>query len=107
VSEAAVAGLASRVYASPFPPASLRGLRLPERIRFNVPIPPAQSAKIAAALVLLADDGYTVTVVMAEEAVDLGWRVLLDAPGRHTSFRVRRDAEPSEWAAAVALAIDH
>jgi hypothetical protein len=94
------------VYASPFPPASLRGLHLPERIRFNVPIPPAHSAKIAAALVLLAD-GYTVTVERPEEAVDLGWRVLLDAPGRHTSFRVRADAEPAEWAAAVALAIDH
>jgi hypothetical protein len=95
------------VYASPFPPASLRGLHLPDRIRFNVPIPPAQSAKIAAALVLLADDGYTVTVEMPQEARDLGWRVLLDAPGRHTSFRVRTDAEPAEWAAAVALAIDH
>ena len=62
---------------------------------------------IAAALVLLADDGYTVTVEMPQEAVDLGWRVLLDAPGRHTSFRVRTDAEPAEWAAAVTLAINH
>ena len=95
------------MYASLFPPVSLRGLHLPERIRFNVPIPPAQSAMIAAALVLLADDGYTVTVEMPQEAVDLGWRVLLDAPGRHTSFRVRTDAEPAEWAAAVASAIDH
>jgi hypothetical protein len=80
---------------------------MPERIRFNAPIPPPQSAQIAAALVLLADDGYTVTVELPEEAVDLGWRVLLDAPGRHASFRVRTDAEPAEWAAAVALAINH
>ena len=56
---------------------------------------------------MLADDGFTVTVELPEEAVDLGWRVLLDVPGRHTSFRVRTDAEPAEWAAAVASAIDH
>jgi hypothetical protein len=27
---------------------------------------------------------------------------LLDAPGRHASFRVATDAEPAQWAAAVA-----
>jgi hypothetical protein len=79
---------------------------LPERIRFNAPIPPAQRAEIAAVLVPLVDDGFTVSVVVPEAGPDrFGWRVLVDAPGRHASFRVRADATPVEWAEAVRRAL--
>ena len=75
---------------------------MPERIRFDVPIPPPQRAEIAESLVPLANAGFIVRVVKPEESADdMGWRVLLDSPGRHTSFRVRKNAEPAEWAAAA------
>ena len=79
---------------------------MPDRIRINATIPPDQSAEIAAVLGPLADVGYTVTVVdPAESADSLGWRILLNAPGRHVSFRIPTDAGPAEWAAVVARAI--
>ena len=79
---------------------------LPDRIRINATIPPDKSAEIAAVLGPLADAGYTITVVdPADSADSLGWRILLNAPGRHVSFRIPTDASPAKWAAAVARAI--
>jgi hypothetical protein len=76
------------------------------RICLNATIPLDKGAEIAAILGPLADAGYTVTVVdPAESADSLGWRILLNAPGRHASFRIPTDASPPEWAAAVARAL--
>jgi hypothetical protein len=63
---------------------------LPARIRFYALIPYDKRAEIVAALVPLADDGYAVTVVVPDERISLGWRVLLDALCRHASLRLRR-----------------
>ena len=51
----------------------------------------------------LADAGYTVTVAAPSKDLTehLGWRVNMDQPGRHTSFRVRVGASALEWAEAV------
>jgi hypothetical protein len=69
-------------------------------------IPPAKKAEIAAALVPFADAGYTVTVMVPDEGIDmLGWRVSLDKAGRHVSFRIATRANVREWAAVVALAL--
>jgi hypothetical protein len=55
----------------------------------------------------LADLGFTVTVRSREDGSDgLGWRVLLDKHGSHASFRIRANAKPAEWTAAVANAIN-
>jgi hypothetical protein len=52
----------------------------------------------------LVDAGYTVTVVVPDDAVDLlGWRVMLNAPDRHASFRIPTNADPAVWDEAVAL----
>jgi len=46
--------------------------------------------------------GFTVRVIAPDEGTEaLGWRVLVDSPGQHTSFRIRRDAAASEWVGAV------
>jgi len=75
---------------------------LPVRIWFDAPIPPELRAEIANRLVVLADAGYRVRVSVPEQGTEhLGWRVLLDAPGRHSSFRIRGDADAAEWVAAI------
>ena len=52
----------------------------------------------------LVDAGYTVTVVVPDDAVDLlGWRVMLNAPDRHASFLIPTSADPAVWDEAVAL----
>jgi hypothetical protein len=71
---------------------------LPDRIKFNAPIPPDRQAEIALALVPLADAGFCVTVLVPGDGVELGFRVLLDAPGRIVSFRIGADADAAEWA---------
>lgn len=77
-----------------------------DRIHIDAAIPPDKSAEIASVLGPLAEAGYTVTVVDPSESADsLGWRILLNAPGRHVSFRIPTDASPAKWAAAVARAI--
>ena len=75
---------------------------LPARIRFDAPIPPDRQAEIAGALIPLADAGYSVTVLVPGEEKELGFRVLLDSPGRIVSFRVRTEANRAEWSRHVA-----
>lgn len=55
-----------------------------------------------AELAAVADRGFTVSVELPERAPELGWRVTVDGPGRHMSFRVPTNAGPAEWAKAVA-----
>jgi hypothetical protein len=75
---------------------------VPDRILFDAPVPPEVRIEVATRLVPLADAGYHVRVNVPEQGTEhLGWRVLLDAPGRHASFRIRTDADSAEWDAAI------
>ena len=59
---------------------------------------PPDHAQIASSLVPLRDAGWTVTVAVPDDHTeDLGWRVSLDKPGTHLSFRVKMDASVAEW----------
>lgn len=71
---------------------------MPHRIQFVGIDPPPDSAQIAGTLVPLADAGWTVTVQRPDDRTEyLGWRVSLDKPGTHTSFRIRANASVAEW----------
>ncbi|HVR72292.1 MAG TPA: hypothetical protein VMT87_15730 [Vicinamibacteria bacterium] len=73
---------------------------------FMIGMLPADHEEITTALVSLVQAGFTVTVTSPPGLTEhLGWRVLLDRPGRHTSFRMRVGAGPAEWAAAVGSAL--
>ena len=59
---------------------------LPDRIRFDAPIPPALKAEIAERLVPLADAGFTVRVIAPDEGTEaLGSRVWTLRASTHRS----------------------
>jgi len=79
---------------------------MPKRIHFEIAPLPEDHAEIAMALVPLADAGWKVTVEPPRTVTaELGWRVSLDQPGRHASFRIRVGASPAEWSASVQSAL--
>ena len=70
---------------------------MPLRVRF-IGVDPPDNPEIALALVPLCDAGWTVTVALPEDRTeDLGWRVSLDRPGAHLSFRIKVNASVVEW----------
>ena len=78
---------------------------MPSTVHILAALSQDRRAELERLLATLKESGYTITVHPdghgGELETGLGYRVVVDAPGYHGSTRVRVDATPADWRAAL------